>query len=598
MTALLEARRRALAACRPPPRLPLSAWIEANLRLPEGLSALPGPLRLWPYQRGIADAIGDPSIERVTLVKPVRVGFTTLLTGALASYVVNEPAPILCLLPTESDARDYVVSDVEPIFAASPALRGLIAVEGNRKGDRSTILHRRFAGGSLKIVASKAPRNLRRHTARVLFIDEADAMEITAEGSPIRLAERRTLTFADRKIVLGSTPLDEETSHVLRAYAASDRRIYEVSCPECGDFTEILWRHIEWRSERPETAAFRCPHCHSLIEERHKAAIVDAGRWRVTRPEVAGHAGFRINALVSLLANASWPKLVDELLKAKHDTDELRVFVNTILAEGWRDIGEEVDEATLQSRAEPFSLDAIPEEVLALTAGADVQDDRLEVSIVGWTRGDDALVLDHLPIWGSPDVDSTWAEFDALLRSRWRHPWGGQLGVDGCVVDSGAWTDKVYGFCSPRLGRRIFAGKGVPGHHPAFAPSRGKVRRTGGGRLFLVGVDTLKTTIINRLAHGRSIRFASVLPDAYYEQLASERKVVRHARGQPVVRFERRPGARAEALDCLVYAFAARHGVPIQFDQRETELRQVPVRVMRRRVQEPNWIGDTKDDWI
>jgi phage terminase large subunit GpA-like protein len=263
------------------------------------------------------------------------------------------------------------------------------------------------------------------------------------------------------------------------------------------------------------------------------------------------------------LANASWPKLVEEFLKAQHDTDELRVFVNTILAEGWRDAGEEVDEAALQTCGEPFSLDAIPEEVLLLTAGADVQDDRLEVSIVGWTRGDDALILEHLPIWGSPDDNSTWAAFDALLRTRWRHPWGGQLGVDGCVVDSGAWTDKVYGFCFPRLGRRIFAGKGVPGHHPAFAPSRGKVR---GGRLFLIGVDTLKTTIISRLARGQSIRFAGHLENEYFAQLASERKVVRYSRGQPRIRFERKPGARAEALDCLCYAFAARHATRVQLE--------------------------------
>src|SRR5215831_18183970 len=116
-TQIWAVRRRALAALVPPPRVPLSDWIEANIRLPEGVSALPGPVRLWPYQRGIADAISDPEIERVTLVKPVRVGFTTLLTGAVASFVANEPAPILCLLPTEADARDYVVSEVEPIFA-------------------------------------------------------------------------------------------------------------------------------------------------------------------------------------------------------------------------------------------------------------------------------------------------------------------------------------------------------------------------------------------------------------------------------------------------------------------------------------------------
>ena len=83
------------------------------------------------------------------------------------------------------------------------------------------MLSRRFAGGSLKVVAAKAPRNLRRHTARVLLVDEADAMVPGPEGSPLILAERRTLSFADRKIVIGSTPLDAETSNVLRAYAAS-----------------------------------------------------------------------------------------------------------------------------------------------------------------------------------------------------------------------------------------------------------------------------------------------------------------------------------------------------------------------------------------
>lgn len=91
-----------MAALFPPPRLALSDWIESELRLPVGVSALPGRVRLWQYQREIADAISDPTIERVALVKPVRVGFTTLLTGALASYVANEPAPILALLPTAS----------------------------------------------------------------------------------------------------------------------------------------------------------------------------------------------------------------------------------------------------------------------------------------------------------------------------------------------------------------------------------------------------------------------------------------------------------------------------------------------------------------
>ena len=103
MEAIEFARRTALASLKPPPRLNLSQWMESAMRLPEGVSATPGPVRLWPYQRAIADAISDPTIERVTLVKPVRVGFSTLLTGAVASFVANEPSPILVLLPTEAD---------------------------------------------------------------------------------------------------------------------------------------------------------------------------------------------------------------------------------------------------------------------------------------------------------------------------------------------------------------------------------------------------------------------------------------------------------------------------------------------------------------
>ena len=62
---LAAIRARALAALIPPPRLHLSQWIEQNIRLPEGVSALPGAVRLWPWQAEIADAISDPLIERV-----------------------------------------------------------------------------------------------------------------------------------------------------------------------------------------------------------------------------------------------------------------------------------------------------------------------------------------------------------------------------------------------------------------------------------------------------------------------------------------------------------------------------------------------------
>jgi phage terminase large subunit GpA-like protein len=244
-----EMRCRALAALTLPQQMPLSQWIEAAIVLPSGLAAVPGAMRLYPYQRQIADCIGDPDIERVTLQKAARIGFSVLVAAAIGHFCSNDPAPVICLLPVESDCRDFVASDLEPLFEASPALAGILrdaARVGQRGKSRSTMLSRFFPGGSLRVVAARAPRNLRAKTARVLFIDEADAMEMTAEGSPVDLATKRTLTFSDRKIVLGSTPLVEETSHVCKAYAASDQRVFEVPCPACGAFTEIRWLNIEW----------------------------------------------------------------------------------------------------------------------------------------------------------------------------------------------------------------------------------------------------------------------------------------------------------------------------------------------------------------
>lgn len=124
-------RAEVFSALAPPPRLDFPDWIEANIRLPSDVSAQSGPIRLTRVQRGIAEALGDPAIERVTVVKPVRLGYSTLLSALAAFHVAADPAPILAVLPTESDARGWMVDDVEPIFAASPSLRRLLSVEAD-----------------------------------------------------------------------------------------------------------------------------------------------------------------------------------------------------------------------------------------------------------------------------------------------------------------------------------------------------------------------------------------------------------------------------------------------------------------------------------
>lgn len=560
-------RRNAFRALLPPADLPLAEWVEESVFIPSSASATPGRMRLWSYQRGILDAVDDPEIERITVSKGARVGFTALGNAIVASFVAVQPSPILYIQPTADDARDSSV-EFESMMEASPSLRGLLSDEADEAG-RSTMMARRFAGGSLKFLAAKAPRTLRRHSARAVFGDEIDAWEVSAEGSPIELATMRTLTFSNRKLIFGGTPIFDHGA-VTTLYAQSDQRVFELPCPECGEFREIAWSDIRWPEGKPEEAAWCCPGCGCLIEERHKPLMVQKGRWRATSQGQRGHAGFRVNCLVSPHPNAAWGKLAAEFLIAKRAPETLQTFTNLILGEPWRTQGDEIDDATLRGRAEPFSLDALPPEVLLITVGVDCQDDRLEAVTLGHAKDGTVFTLDHRTFWGRIETDTPWAELDDHLKTRWQHPAGGTIGVDAAAVDegSGGHVERVRAFCRPRFARRVVNVKGVPGFARPFMERSGSKFAT----LWLAGVDALKSALFARLDAGQGVRFSQALPPVFYEQLVSERRVVRYSRGVPQARFERIPGRRAEALDAFNYAMAARQIIGGSLDRREAEV--------------------------
>jgi len=557
---------KALRSLRPPPKLRMSAFIERTIRLPDDVSYAAGRMRLYPFQKGIADAIGDPLIERVTVQKSARIGYTSLLIGAIANYVVNDPAQIMVVIPVDKDGRKLVVDVMEPIFRSSPDLAGKLSGD-DQEVNRNTMMSRRFSGGSLNVVAAKAPNNLRGSNVRVLFLDEVDSMANTAEGSPILLAEGRTTSYVDRKIVIGSTPVDAATSLVCDSFARSDQRVFEVRCSECHDYSEILWEDIRWPAGEPEKAAWCCPKCGVFIDHRYKSSMVAEGRWRITRPEVKGHAGFRINSLVSPLPIAAWPKLAAEFEEKKDDPDKHRTFKNLVLGLPWDEGGQEIDEEEVAGRAEDFDIGNIPAEVLYLTMGVDVQDDRLEATTAGFDRDGTMFILDHAVIYGSPDDDQTWRELDALATARHAHPLGGTIGIDAVAIDSGDgdWTQKVYDFCRPRARRRVMSIKGMGGNRPVITATKSKDIRG----LFIVGVDVVKTTLMNRVIRNVMLRFSKSLEPVWYEQFLSERKVVRYIGRRPVAKWERLPGRAAEGLDAAVYAYAARKIIQNNFDSRD-----------------------------
>ena len=550
--------------------------MEKEIRLPSTVSGVPGKIKLYAPQKGIADAIGDPAYSQVSVLKSARIGYTTVLTGAVANFVVNDPSLILVYLPNDDMAKSFVTSDLEPTFADTPVLKGVLSGDkSSSTKDRSTMLMRQFTGGTLKILSAETPRSFRAHNARVVIMDEVDGMKPTTEGHPIPLAKRRTAQFADYKLVVGSTPDEEETSYVVGEYAKSDQRVFEVRCVECDDYSEVLWKDISWPEGQPQKAVWNCPGCGCEVEHKHKSTMVQRGRWRITKPEVKGHAGFKINSLTSPLPNADWGLLAEEFLLAKNDPLLLKPFVNTILGEAWRTGGDRIDELELQQSAEPFGLGGpeqypFPEDVLAITVGIDMQDDRGEITYLGHNEAGQLLVLDHDIVHGSYEHDEFWTDIDAITKQRWRHPLGGEIGIDAVAIDSssGSHMSYVYEFVKPRLRRKIVAIKGDGGRRPFILRSKTMKKDP----LWIVGVDSIKDTILNRIQHGKIFRFSKDLPEVWYEQFTGEQSVIKMDRGRPVRKWLPVSGRRNEALDCVVYAMAAKELVTINWQERRDKL--------------------------
>lgn len=557
-------------AHRPPPRIALADWIEANIRIPGALSAEPGPMRLWPAQRGIVEAVEDPRCERISFLKAARIGATTLQSAITLHYVDNRPAPILTLQPRESDARSYAI-ELERLAESSPAIGTVLA---QSKARRDTITKRNLPGGAITFSAAMSPANFRRIPAKVLFADEVSAYEMTDEGAPLALAEKRTQTFADRLIWAASTPGDEDTCEITRLYESSDKRIFEIPCPHCGAFFAPVWKDIIWNADQPETARMRCPHCESDIPESHKLHMVKAGRWRITEPDrtASGHFGFWQNALTSLAANATWAQLAKEFLESKDDPDLLKVFVTTILAEAWAAPGEAIDPDSLLSAREPFALDSLPPECLWITLGCDVGRDRLNIAFIGHCADDSALVLDYREIFGNPLEPDVWSELDSVLSARWKHPNGSLIGISAAGIDEGdgAVTKQVRDYCRGKLGRRIVPVKGADGDRPHIRESR--TRRA---RLWIIGVDSGKNRLFAMIDNSngpRKIRFSESLTSQYFDELTAERRITKRVRGRPKPAWIRIGNRRAEGLDATIYGIAVRGLITQAIETRQSEL--------------------------
>jgi len=252
----------------PPPRLTVSQWADQHRKLSPEASAEPGQ---WDtsraeFQRGIMDAVSDPLIEEVVVMKSAQVGWTEIINNIAGYFIDQDPAPIMVMQPTLEMAEGWSTDRLAPMVRDSPRLAAKIA-DAKSRDSGNKLLQKRFPGGQLVIVGANSPASLASRPMRVILADEVDRYPASAgvEGDPLTLAYKRTNNFWNRRKLAGSTPTIAGSSRIEAKFDESDKRFFFVPCPHCDEHQVLKWEQVRWEktksgAHRADTAHYVCEH--------------------------------------------------------------------------------------------------------------------------------------------------------------------------------------------------------------------------------------------------------------------------------------------------------------------------------------------------
>lgn len=608
--------------CQPPPKLTTTQWANKYRYLAAESSALPGKYStvLTPWVVGMHEALDDPAIYKVVCMKAAQVAWTDgVLNNWIGRKIDIDPCPIIGLFSKNDSAKEYAQEKLAPMVMATPRLRNKMDVETSRK-DGNRALFKKYAGGFLKLVGSNSPSNVKSTPAPCVFVEEPDdaAQNVGKQGDSIKLLEERTKTYHRRKIVFGGTPSIKGLSTIEDAFNGSDQRKFFIPCHQCGERHVLAWENVHWTHEPdrrhdiygtavPESAMYACPHCGAAWNDHEKNRNVRKGEWIATA-EARGVAGFYINELYSPFPGSRLTRLVERYLEAQHkfeqgdETDKI-VFINSCLGLPYEFESHAPGQDELKARGEDYAELTVPAGGLILTAGVDVQHDRLAVAIWAWGRGEESWLV----YWGeliakkstTDSNDPVWDELATLLFGPKQHAHGYGLLVAATSIDAsdGQTSDQVYTWVRKHQRHNVMACKGSSDlqydreifSKPRPIDTRGRNNSKAhkhGLHVFLVGTHRAKDLLIGERGRitlhgngsGRMHWYADVRAD-FYEQITSEVKAPHRTIRKKLI-WQKRAGVRNEALDCTVYALHAARSLRVHlmhdkhWDDLEAKLKQ------------------------
>lgn len=509
-------------------------WADANRILPAG-SAEPGPWRSSrvPYMVEVMSAAVDPRYRRIVLVCGAQMSKTELLLNLIGHRLDDDPAPVIFVGASQRQVESISTSRVSKMIRSTPTLDAKL----DKRKVANKVTEKTIAGQRLGFAWAGSAIELSSHPAALVLIDERDRMtgDVGGEGDPVSLAEARTSTYVDGKVVVVSTPTLEGASPIWQLYEQGTQFRWTWPCPDCGDYFPPSFALLKWPEKSTPQQAKRearlmCPHCGVLIADKHRGAMNAAGRYETDGDPESDCASFWVSGLASPWR--TWGDAAKQWIEAVRsgESGKMQAIMNTTFGELFRIKGEAPEAAAVQQLRGGYASDELPDGARIITAGVDVQADRLVYAVRAWGERSSSWLVRHAEIYGDTLTEAPWSDLAELLSATW----DGKV-IRLMLVDSGYRPQAVYDFAQ-RFGGRVLPSKGHDTQSKPVSVAKIDVNVKGktkarSVRLAHVDAGYFKSFVHGRIAWPADQPGAWHLPhdatDDYCEQIVSEQRIAK-----------------------------------------------------------------------
>jgi phage terminase large subunit GpA-like protein len=527
-----------------------------------------------PYQKEILDIAFEEWVHEIVLVFGTQLGKTLIMMLLQAGLIKFSPNGMLFIQPSIDLASNYMRERFNPMVRDNNFLFDIIREKKEKESKSDSVFHKSFPHGYIAIGGANSPSRLASRPLPYLMLDEIDDYPLSAgkKGNPVKLAEKRTTNFEYKKIIKTSSPGLEGSSLIWPALELTDFRKYFVPCPACGHEQTLEWNQMRYPEKKAELSYYECANenCKEHLTNNVKRFMLRLGKWKPTQKGLYGKVGFHLNRLYSPWV--SWEEMVDEKLSADKEAkrgsmEDAKVFINTGLALKYDPNYTITKKQTLLDRIGLYyheSPPMLPEGVVYITFGTDVQDNRIETIVVGWGIGEESWRLIKKTHAGNPALDYLWSEYFIWKQSLiFKHPYGVDLKISsGCIDTGGHHTDNAYDYIRDKQHLHYYAFKGSNTNKGPIAPREPSFNNKGKIPLYLINTVAAKDSIYARLQVEHPdpykptpglMHFNQHCNDEYFDQLLSQ-KVILTNDGKA---YRDIPNTRQEVIDCEVMAYAA-----------------------------------------